>query len=525
VNPREAGLAAADRNEWPTALLLLNQAARRGALDPVVLDAFGEAAYHTGAPEALGPYQNHYKYPTISTQMARAFLMLGDEESCREFLGYAKDSALKFAILALLNLNEDIEGVGDFFVRVAEEYPGLYYPEFWRALAAVADAIGRNDLARLAERRSKSFAYTDPNVHFNQALRYLTNGELRAGWRLYDWRLVPGAHQSNRTEFGDISLWEGESLRRKTLLVYLEQGLGDGIFGLRYLRYLQERGARIEIVARGPLIPLVTASFPEARIHSEEEAVVVDYWDHQNTKPSYWTYAFSIPSRGGLYEAIGTEAFIKVPSVRLEKVRQKMHALNPCKLPVYTINWHGRIDTQSDRSRAFTPAEFLKVSGLLKKPCLIVSVQKESTPEEIQVLQKEIEDAGCQFFDAGPELCDFAETAAWVQLSAKLWTCDTSVAHLGGALGHPTTVLVRNKSIWQWRPRVPSNSDQPGTSLWYDSVDVQYAMTPAISWLFRKMNVSTNAKKDQIHERKNPEVQPSDEHSHRQRGTFRFAGR
>jgi hypothetical protein len=554
MNPRDAGLAAAERNDWPIALLLLNQAARRGATDVVTLDALGEAAYRTGAPEALGPYQNHYKYPRIATQMARAFLMLGDPDSCREFLGYASDSALKFALYAMLKVGrtDDLKGISNLFIDVAEQYPTLFYPEFWRALAAIADAAQRDDLTRLAERRSKAWAYKDPNIHFNQALRMLGKGELRAGWRLYDWRLIPGAHQSNRTEFGKMSHWEGESLQGKSILVYLEQGLGDGIFGLRYLRPLMGRGARIEVVARKALIAVIKSSFPEVVIHDEDDAVAVDYWQ-KTPQTDYWVYAFSIPYRGSLWQPIGTEGFIRTPQDRIDSVANRIlnikrfvntpHLagkfptnsapssaarqpnLHPRELPIATINWHGRIDTDSDRTRAFSAEEFLHTTRLLDRPHLIVSVQKDATEAEISWMRQTIEAAGGIFHNAGPELRDFADTAAWIQHSERLWTNDTSVAHLGAGLGHPTTVLVRNKSIWQWIPRQPMGENEIGTALWYDSAEIRYALTPEVSWLFTAMNRNDYERKDAINEPEQVELQPTDLQPSRRPRTFRFAGR
>lgn len=116
---RALGLSAANANRWTEALLHLNAAARQGQVDLMVLDALGEAAYRTNVPEALGPYQNYYKYPLIASHMARAFLMLGDRDSCTEFLGWAKESALKSALLALLQLGEEISATAaHFFISI-----------------------------------------------------------------------------------------------------------------------------------------------------------------------------------------------------------------------------------------------------------------------------------------------------------------------------------------------------------------------------------------------------------------------
>lgn len=525
-NSRELGLEAAAANNWTESLLYLNWALRRGASDLTVMDTFGEAAYRTNVPEALGPYQNHYKYPSIASHMARAFLMLGDVNSAKEFLGYAKESALKSALTALLEVGTEITSTVKHVLPVAEAHPNLYYPEYWRALSAVADAAGREDLVRLSEQRSKAFAYQDPNIHFNQALRMLGKGEFRAGWRLYDWRLVPNASQSNRTELGTIPMWEGEALRGKTLLVYLEQGLGDGIFALRYLSALAKEGAVLEVVARPPLLPLIRSSFPEIKLHNEDVVVSVDYWDQlSNALPDYWVYGLSIPYRAGLWRPTNTGAFLKPPQELKTQIQVRIQKLNPQQWPVYTVNWHGRIDTNSDRTRAFSVEEFFEVAGLHEHPCFVISLQKDATAEEVSRIEAMVNKRGGHFLNAGPELTDFAVTAAWIACSDRLLTCDTSVAHVGGALGHPTTVFARNKAIWQWL-RHEKNPDVAAAAVWYDSALVQYALAPEISWLFTTTEVSKESKYDSTKSTpENLELPTGAVRSAGQRRHFRFAGR
>ena len=46
---------------------------------------------------------------------------------------------------------------------------------------------------------------------------------------------------------------------------------------------------------------------------------------------------------------------------------------------------------------------------------------------------------------------DFADTAALVQTLDLVITVDTSVAHLAGALGRPTWLLLPRFADWRWR--------------------------------------------------------------------------
>ena len=52
--------------------------------------------------------------------------------------------------------------------------------------------------------------------------------------------------------------------------------------------------------------------------------------------------------------------------------------------------------------------------------------------------------------DLSPWLTDFAETAAAVRRLDLVISVDTAVAHLAGALGRPTWLLLRQPPEWRW---------------------------------------------------------------------------
>ena len=63
----------------------------------------------------------------------------------------------------------------------------------------------------------------------------------------------------------------------------------------------------------------------------------------------------------------------------------------------------------------------------------------------------------------GDELKDFADTAAICSLMDLVISVDTSVAHLAGAIGKTTWVLLPYAPDWRW---LLNRNDCP----WYDSV-------------------------------------------------------
>lgn len=64
-------------------------------------------------------------------------------------------------------------------------------------------------------------------------------------------------------------------------------------------------------------------------------------------------------------------------------------------------------------------------------------------------------------FDAGPNA--FHDTAAVMESLDLIITCDTSIAHLAGALGRPTWIALKHAPYWRW---MLGRDDSP----WYPSI-------------------------------------------------------
>ncbi|HEY8269395.1 MAG TPA: hypothetical protein VIG33_00785 [Pseudobdellovibrionaceae bacterium] len=477
---RTSGLLRAQSQAWSAALLRLEEAVRNGISDLQTLDALGEAAYQTQTYQALLPFEDLYRDPMIAIHMARALMMLGQISAAHFFLRLAPDSLLKAAISAVLGVEKNIETsmTALFKPLIKKEMETVNCIEYWQALAPVAEVAGRKDLVHLAEQRLKALAYARPVIHYNQSLRLLAEGEFRAGWKLYDWRLVPGSACPAMTGFADFSMWEGEFLAGKKILVVMENGLGDQIFGLRYLQTLAEEGAEVNVAVGPELAALAQSSFPSMKIHDLEKARELTYWKDKS-RPDFWTYCLSIPARADLGDPLATAGYLKASESLVLQCQRSLNLQNPRKLPVHGLVWHGDIRTAPMRTRAYTLTEFLRESEILKTPCLLVCLQKDVTQEELSELRAQADKRGCLLFNAAPSLQNFAQTAAWINCVDHMWSCDTSTAHLAGALGVRTTVMIRNKAIWHWRCEAKTQK-----AVWYDSCHIKYALTPPISYMF-----------------------------------------
>jgi Glycosyltransferase family 9 (heptosyltransferase) len=77
--------------------------------------------------------------------------------------------------------------------------------------------------------------------------------------------------------------------------------------------------------------------------------------------------------------------------------------------------------------------------------------------------------------DMAPYLRDFAETAAVLKELDCLITVDTSVAHLAGALGVPTHLLLRYTSDWRWFDHIDYSPWYPTFKIWRQGRDCEIA--------------------------------------------------
>jgi hypothetical protein len=127
--------------------------------------------------------------------------------------------------------------------------------------------------------------------------------------------------------------------------------------------------------------------------------------------------------------------------------------------PKIGLCWRGNVDFRVDPRRSIPPAKLLP---LVKTPrarffCLQKDPGDDELPPELAARVKLFGDG----FDAGPDA--FIDTAAVMVNLDLVITCDTSVAHLAGALGRPVWVALRHISEWRW---MNERTDSP----WYPTM-------------------------------------------------------
>jgi hypothetical protein len=129
------------------------------------------------------------------------------------------------------------------------------------------------------------------------------------------------------------------------------------------------------------------------------------------------------------------------------------------------LAWSGNQRQPNDQNRSMALAELRALTDL---DADFVAVQNEvrATDQEERVRQ------GIRYF--GPELQDFADTAALVSNLDLVISVDSAPAHLAGALGLPVWILLCWAPDWRW---LIERDDSP----WYPSARL-FRQSAARNW-------------------------------------------
>jgi tetratricopeptide (TPR) repeat protein len=319
-------------------------------------------------------------------------------------------------------------------------------------------AILLMDLQRLPEAlaafdRALSAAPGDLEAERAKAMALLLAGDFERGLPLYERRatLPPEAAADSLPWLG------GRPIEGKTVLVWAEQGLGDTLQFCRYVPLLATRGARVILQAQKPLLPLLkNLAGADALIAPDEAPPAFDLHVPLMSLPlAMGTRLDTIPAPA---------AYLAADPAKVQAWSQR---LGPRTRPRIGLVWSGRPEHRNDRHRSLSLARLLDA---LPDGFDYVSLQKEVRPADQATL-----DAHPEFRHFGPDLEDFADTAALVCLMDAVVTVDTSLAHLAGALGKDTRLLLnRTGQDWRW---LTGRADTP----WYPSMRL-YRQGPDHDW-------------------------------------------
>ncbi len=349
-----------------------------------------------------------------------------------------------------------LEAQGDFHAALEVLWPLRHlageHPELANDLGLMHHHLGHHDAAEGWYRLALARRPQSPEIRWNLALCLLRQGRYREGWPLFEARWGLPQFRPLRPTFPQPQ-WRGEPLHGRTLLLHAEQGLGDTLQFIRLARHAKARGGRLILQCQPALVPLLE-TLPELdQVLPRGQAL-----------PPFQVHCplMSLPLALGL--TLRDLPAAPIPYLRPDprRVARWRPRLPADGRPHVGLVWAGnprRHDPQAhavDRRRSL-PFEALQPL-LADRRIAWVSLQRDDAEAAARDTL-----ARRGVHNLGPELADFADTAAVVAQLDLVIAVDTAIVHLAGALGRPVWLLSRFDTCWRW---LWGRDDSP----WYPSL-------------------------------------------------------
>ena len=305
-------------------------------------------------------------------------------------------------------------------------------PEAFTNLGAALGSLGMSAAAIAASARAVELRPGDAELHYNHAMLLLRSGDLKAGFREFEWRLSHASPKFRPRSF-DVPRWRGEPRQGRTLLIHAEQGLGDSLHFVRFVAQAAATGGAVVLQVQPPLVELLRDSLDVTVISRDAPAPPFDLH----------VPLMSLPFELGItMETIPSQVpYLKAAPAKAAAWRAKLAGYEGLKVGVV---WAGSPGHRHDRMRSLS-AE-LVLPHLAMPGVQLFSLQKEPRADDRLVL----EGSSSGIVDLAPSLASFADTAAAVSAMDLVISVDTAVAHLAGALGKPTWILLPHVLDWRW---------------------------------------------------------------------------
>jgi tetratricopeptide (TPR) repeat protein len=306
-------------------------------------------------------------------------------------------------------------------------------------------ALGRFDEAMAAF--DEAVALGNVDALGNRGCLSLMLGDFERGWEGYESRWLAG--KSLKDALGvKFPTWSGALVPGERLLVMNDHGLGDTLQFSRYAMLAARAGVEVTFLCPAKLHRLFAAYEGVRLIETLDASESFDAQIAVSSMPrAFGTRLTTIPAPA---------PYLKAEPALQAKWAERIGA-HGFKIGV---SWQGNPNPEADIGRSFPLAA---LAPLAATPNVrLISLQKGAGTEQLAALPPGmvVETLGDDF-DDGPDA--FVDTAAAMAHLDLIVTCDTSIAHLAGALGRPVWTALKNVAEWRWlRER--------GDSPWYPSM-------------------------------------------------------
>jgi tetratricopeptide (TPR) repeat protein len=268
----------------------------------------------------------------------------------------------------------------------------------------------------------------------------LSMGNLTEGWALYEWGWEAGARKPKRPF--EHPRWNGENPAGKTILVWMEQGIGDHILFASMIPDLINAGAHCLIECEWRLTSLFRRSFPEAEVFTAKEP--------RDPRTQAEDIDFQVP--------IASLAQWLRPTIESFPQRQKYLVPDPSRVAYWGdcvrslgdglkigICWRSMLNKGP---RAMHYPDLAKWGPILTTPGIkFVNLQYDQCEQELVEAEAAFNTTIHRWENLDLKN-DIEGVAALVSTLDLVISADSTPAPIAGALGVPVWVIAREAGAW-----------------------------------------------------------------------------
>jgi tetratricopeptide (TPR) repeat protein len=330
----------------------------------------------------------------------------------------------------------------------------------YRHLGVINLALGNLSEAIRSFTKSVIVCPTTSRGYMDIAQTYLFSGVFDAGWSIHErrWRqlLTDGTHQGCLEFSSPSRRFSADRYGLDRVLVWGEQGVGDEVMFGSMLGEFRGWCGKLLVQMDKRLIPLFRRSLPED-VEFYERGSVVSEGLYDSHIPIGSLGLHLRPSRESFEGHRG--AYLKADPDRVRALRESLGLAEGERL--IGVSWRSS-NPETGAGRSLPLWELAQVLG--GEGRRLVNLQYGSVQEEIAEAQvrcgicvEQVPGLDCQN--------DLDGLAALIMACDQVVSIGNATAHLAGALGQKTTVLLPYSPSWRWMAKGEE-------STWYSSAQL-----------------------------------------------------
>lgn len=405
------------------------------------------------------------EHPQANNNLGLLLLEHGDLDGARRSFRQALQSNPRYAMAAnslgaVFDAERDFASAESWFAIAASLDPGYLEPVLNLAASLEKRGAWRETVVEL--QRALQIAPTNVRTLWNLSLGRLRLGDLESGWSLYDHGLGVADYRGPARPFPGRPY--DKAARR--VLLWGEQGVGDQVMYASMLADLAARGVTGVVETDPRLAALFARSFPGFSFvpaTNPPDPATAAGFDCALPMASLGRHLrpdlASFPRHAG---------YLQADRARVAALRARYAGDGTDARRVVGISWMSGARRHADAKSI----DLMRLAPLLRLPDVtFVSLQYGNDGEQVAAAARAL---GVDIIDDPQvdQLRDLDGLAAQVAAMDHVVTISNTTAHLAGALGRPTTLLLPHARglHWYWFTERPDSPWYPSLTLLRQSV-------------------------------------------------------